>query len=351
MCGSSKFDSVVYNTKSVSFWRTYGKFAIWPVLAGFGMTLLGYQSWQGDPIKFLKVGFISAIMWTLMWIGNDRTSHLLTERISWTKEPVKRLVAGTVMMILVTLIVVYIAMGLYYLLLGIDLTGDLGDILYVSLGISTVISMFLHGRSFLYSWRQEAVNAERLLQEGLKSQFESLKSQVNPHFLFNSLNALTNLVHEDPDRAVKFIKQLSEVYRYVLYTRDRDLVQLEEELKFLDSYLFLQRIRFGNKLDVEIDLKGDQQVAPLVLQMLIENAIKHNVVSDEHPLRIRLFQQNDWVVVENNRLAKRTLPEESTGVGLANIKSRYAYFSDKPVQVETDNGKFSVKLPVIAPAH
>jgi LytS/YehU family sensor histidine kinase len=255
------------------------------------------------------------------------------------------------MMILVTLIVVYIAMGLYYLLLGIDLTGDLGDILYVSLGISTVISMFLHGRSFLYSWRQEAVNAERLLQEGLKSQFESLKSQVNPHFLFNSLNALTNLVHEDPDRAVKFIKQLSEVYRYVLYTRDRDLVQLEEELKFLDSYLFLQRIRFGNKLDVEIDLKGDQQVAPLVLQMLIENAIKHNVVSDEHPLRIRLFQQNDWVVVENNRLAKRTLPEESTGVGLANIKSRYAYFSDKPVQVETDNGKFSVKLPVIAPAH
>jgi sensor histidine kinase YesM len=351
MCGSSKFDSMTERAKGIDLLKQYGKLVLWLTLVGYGMTFLAYRSWQGDPVRLLKVGFIYAIMWMLMWIGNDVTSHRLTEKISWTKEPVKRLLAGMVMMIVVTLVAVYIAVGLYYVLLGIDVSEDLAQIIYISLAISTVISMFLHGRSFLYSWRQEAVNAERLLQEGLKSQFESLKSQVNPHFLFNSLNALTNLVHEDPDRAVKFIKQLSEVYRYVLYTRDRDLVQLEEELKFLDSYLFLQRIRFGNKLDVEIDLKGDQQVAPLVLQMLIENAIKHNVVSDEHPLRIRLFQQNGWVVVENNRLAKRTLPEESTGVGLANIKSRYAYFSDKPVQVDTDNGKFSVKLPVIAPAH
>jgi sensor histidine kinase YesM len=330
--------------------RGYAILSVWLALAGFASTLMWNRPWEGDPIRYLKFGFVSALMWILMWIGNDATSHLLTERIPWTKEPVKRLLVGALVMVMITLVAGFLAIGLYYLLLDINLFNRIGEILYPAFAISLVISMFLHGRSFLYSWRQEAVNAERLQREGLKSQYESLRSQVNPHFLFNSLNALTNLVHEDPDRAVKFIKQLSEVYRYVLETRDRDLVHVEEELKFLDSYLFLQRIRFGSKLNVEIDLKGDQRVAPLVLQMLIENAIKHNVVSDEHPLRIRVSQQNGWVVVENNRLAKRTLPEESTGVGLTNIRSRYAYFSDKPVQVESDDGKFSVKLPVIPSA-
>jgi LytS/YehU family sensor histidine kinase len=257
------------------------------------------------------------------------------------------LVVGLVVMLVLTTGVVYFLAGFFYFVMDLDITDDLNDTLGSSLVITMVISLFMHGRSFLHSWREEAVNAERLRREGLKSQYDSLRNQVNPHFLFNSLNALTNLVYENPDKAATFIKQLSEVYRYVLDTRDKELVSLKEELKFLDSYLFLQRIRFGNKLKVDVQLQGEQKVAPLVLQMLIENAIKHNVVSDDNPLSIRVFQDNGWVVVENNRKTKKTLPEESTGVGLANIKSRYAYFSERPVQIVSDDDKFTVKLPVI----
>jgi sensor histidine kinase YesM len=347
MCGTSKFDSMGAMTAK-GFVKEYGKAMIWLSLIGFAMTVFVDPPWERGTVAFLKLGFINIVMWVLMWVGNDVTSHLLSERISWTREPMKRFIVGMIVMVGITVTAVLVAAWMYYVLLGMDITRYIVTVLYLSFAISLVISLFLHGRSFLYSWRQEAVNAERLLKEGHRAQYESLRSQVNPHFLFNSLNALTNLVYEDPDKAAKFIKQLSEVYRYVLDTRDKELVPLAEEIKFLESYLFLQRIRFGNKLQVDIALNGEQQVAPLVLQMLIENAIKHNVVSEESPLRIRLFQENGWVIVENNRRTKRTLPEESTGVGLANIRSRYTYFSDKPVHVLSDDEKFTVKLPVIS---
>jgi len=311
------------------------------------MTLFWYRPWEKELVGYLKFGLVTATMWNLMWLGNDWTAHLVSRWISWTHEPMKRFVVGVVVMLVFTFAAVWLVAGLYYVVLGLDITGDIRSFLVSSLVITIVISLFMHSRSFLYSWKETAVAAEQLQKETIKSQYQSLRSQVNPHFLFNSLNALTNLVYEDQDKAAKFIKQLSDVYRYVLDTRDKELVSLDEELKFLNSYLFLQQIRFGNKLRVDISLAGDLKVAPLVLQMLIENAIKHNVISDEDPLTIRLFQENGWMVVENNRRHKRTLPEESTGVGLANIRSRYTYFSDKPVVVISDDAKFVVKLPII----
>jgi len=316
-------------------------------LAGFLNTLLYYRPWEKDLITYLKFGLVTATMWNLMWVGNDWTAHQVSKWISWKDEPMKRFVVGVVTMLIFTFLAVWFVAGLYYVVLGLDITGDIRSFLVSSLVITVVISLFMHSRSFLYSWKATAVTAEQLQKETIKSQYESLRSQVNPHFLFNSLNALTNLVYEDQDKAAKFIKQLSDVYRYVLETRDKELVPLDEELKFLNSYLFLQQIRFGNKLKVDINLAGDLKVAPLVLQMLIENAIKHNVISEENPLTIRLFRENGWLVVENNRQHKRTLPEESTGVGLSNIRSRYTYFSDKPVVVFSDEARFIVKLPVI----
>lgn len=320
---------------------------MWLTAAGFAMTLLWYKPWEKDPVMYLKFGSLTATMWNVMWLGNNWISHLVSKWISWKDEPMKRFVVGVVVTVVFTFVAVYFIALLYYLLLDLDITRDILDFMYSSLVITVVISLFMHSRSFLFNWKQAAVTAEQLQKENIKSQYESLRSQVNPHFLFNSLNALTNLVYEDQDKAAKFIKQLSDVYRYVLDTRDRELVSLAEELKFLNSYLFLQQIRFGNKLKVDINLSGDARVAPLVLQMLIENAIKHNVISEEWPLTIRVFQDNGWMVVENNRRHKRTLPEESTGVGLANIRSRYAYFSDKPVTVVSDDDKFVVKLPII----
>jgi len=327
--------------------KQYSLLILGLTLAGYLMALNWYAPWDKGWVIYLKFGLVTASMWNIMWLGNDWMAHIVSKWISWTDEPVRRFVVGVLMTVLFTFAAVWLVAGLYYVVLDLDITGDILSFLFSSMVITIVISLFMHSRSFLFSWKQAAVTAEQLQKETIKSKYESLRSQVNPHFLFNSLNALTNLVYEDQDKAAKFIKQLSDVYRYVLDTRDKELVSLDEELKFLNSYLFLQQIRFGNKLRVDIKLSGDLKVAPLVLQMLIENAIKHNVISEEEPLTIRLFRENGWMVVENNRKNKRTLPEESTGVGLANIRSRYSYFSDKPVVVISDDAKFVVKLPVI----
>jgi LytS/YehU family sensor histidine kinase len=162
------------------------------------------------------------------------------------------------------------------------------------------------------------------------------------------LNALTNLVYEDQDKAASFIKQLSEVYRYVLDTRDKEVVSLEEELKFLNSYTYLQQIRFGDKLSIELSLMGiTSMVAPLALQMLIENAVKHNEVSEENPLHIKVFGEENFIVVENNLQKRQFSAEPNSGIGLENIRRRYQFLSNKQVVVDQAGNKFVVKLPVI----
>ena len=201
----------------------------------------------------------------------------------------------------------------------------------------------------LFRSRQSAINAERLEKESVKAQYESLKNQVNPHFLFNSLNALTNLVYEDPDKAAKFIKQLSEVYRYVLDSRSKELVSITEELQFLQSYIFLQQIRFGDKLKMVIDLPNPTgEVAPLALQLLIENAIKHNIIATDQPLTIQVYHQDGYFVVENDLQRKTVLSEDSSGLGLDNITKRYNFLSSVKVKIEESSSKFKVSIPVIS---
>lgn len=254
---------------------------------------------------------------------------------------------GVVATIFFTVLAVVIILRAWELIWDVDFD-NYNDIIVNALMITFFISLFFHGRSFLYQWRQSAVEAERFQKESMTATYESLKSQVNPHFLFNSLNALTNLVYEDPDKAAKFIKQLSEVYRYVLDTRDREVVPLEEELKFLKSYAYLQEIRFGDKLSIDISLNGlKSMVAPLALQMLIENAVKHNEVSEENPLRIKIYNQANLIVVENNLQKKSRLGESSSGLGLENISKRYEFLSNEKVVIEQSADMFLVKLPII----
>lgn len=209
----------------------------------------------------------------------------------------------------------------------------------------------MHGREFLLQWRKSAVDAERYQKESMTATYESLKSQVNPHFLFNSLNALTNLVYEDQDKAAKFIKQLSEVYRYVLDTRDKELVPIGEELRFLESYTYLQHIRFGDKLRIDNTLTTAQSmVAPLALQMLVENAVKHNEISQDKPLTIRLYSDANFLIVENTLQRKLNSGEASSGMGLDNIVKRYQFLSNQNVLINEDADNFTVKIPIINPA-
>lgn len=321
---------------------------IWLTLAGFAMTVLWVPPWSRPLPSYLIVGSFTAALWNLLWIGNAYTSNLVSRKLSWTEQPMKRLLVGMVVMIVYTISALFAIIFFYEFALRITFRNDISDLVWSSLTITFIISLFMHGRAFLQNWKTAELNSVEIQKESMKAQYDSLKSQVNPHFLFNSLNALTNLIYEDQDKAAKFVKQLSEVYRYVLDTQGKEVVSLDEEVKFLRSYLFLQQIRFGDKLKVDLQIdSSNTQVAPLVLQMLVENAIKHNIVSSEQPLRIRIYGEGESIVVENNIQRKNVLPEDSKGIGLENIKRRYNFLSKRQVEVFNDNLAFTVKLPIL----
>lgn len=293
---------------------------------------------------------VSAVQWILLWQGNAHVSNYLSYKIPWLENPSKRFIWGVVGVIVYTPLAVY---TLYVVLkYGFDI--DMGDIkwtLLISVGITFVISFFLNSVEFLKNWKKASLDAERLKKEQMEAKYETLKNQVNPHFLFNSLNALTNLVYEDQDQAAKFIRELSKVYRYVLDTRAQEVVSLKTEMEFVNSYLFLQKIRFDEKLQLNISIEGFEQkmLPPMAIQMLLENAIKHNVIAEEEPLTIHIEIENGEKLVVRNNLQKKNIPiEESSEMGLSNIKSRYEFLSATPVEVIDEPSEFIVKLPLLA---
>ncbi|WP_420388590.1 sensor histidine kinase [Roseivirga sp.] len=290
----------------------------------------------------------TGLMWVFLWLGNGYVSDYISTQISWLEQPVKRFIWGSVGVIIYSPAAVYFLYLMAYLITDVKVN-DITDIAITAIGITFVISFFLNAASFLKNWKQTALDAERLKKEQMATKYESLKNQVNPHFLFNSLNALTNLVYEDQDQAAKFIRQLSKVYRYVLDTRSKEVVSLETELQFVESYLFLQKIRFDDKLKVNIDVEGyqDRMIPPLALQMLLENAIKHNTIAKDEPLTIDIKVEADRLIVSNNLQIKNIPSEESSGMGLANIKARYEFLSDQPVVIEKTDKTFKVELPLL----
>lgn len=182
------------------------------------------------------------------------------------------------------------------------------------------------------------------------AKYEALKNQVNPHFLFNSLNTLSGVVEQKPELSIAFIKKLSDIYRYVLEQNDKELVSINDEMKFVEDYLFLLKMRFGDALLLTSDLparNNNIQVVPLGLQMLVENAVKHNIVSDEAPLKIEMSIHNNSIVVRNNLQKKKTVVYKNEPLGLENLKKRYAYLSNFSVTVISSENDFIVKLPII----
>ncbi len=314
-------------------------------LLGLVMTIVfGYtKSWT----QFLVVGSFTCLLWILLWKGNSELSNFLETKIDWFNQPVKSLAILSMGTIVYTIGVVFLLMQIYAYIADVNF-GDSALTVYSATLITIVISLFMHGRAFLINWKQSALDAEKLKRESVTAQYESLKNQVNPHFLFNSLNALTGLVYEDRDKAAKFIKQLSDVYRYVLDTRHMEVVPIADEIKFLESYLYLQQIRFGDNLKINNELRsGSGNLPPLSLQMLVENVIKHNVISNEFPLTIHLNNNDNKIVVSNNLQIKGKPDENSGGLGLGNIVSRYEFLSDVPVEIVKTADHFEVRLPIL----
>ncbi|MBS1489021.1 MAG: histidine kinase [Bacteroidetes bacterium] len=325
----------------------YIRLILFPIVGGFITTYFVCPACTESASNFSRVSIFSSIIWFILWFGNKYIAVTLDQHISWTETPAKRFVWALLSSVSFTLGTLYLLMFVYNWVTDFDITID-SKTIYYSIIITLALSAFFYGKDFLHNWRKAALDAAVYKKEMAWAQYEALRSQLNPHFLFNSLNVLTNIVYEDPAKAARFIKQLSEVYRYVLDTREKELVLLEEELHFVNSYLYLQQIRFGNNLKVHIDLPNENgQVAPLALQLLLENAIKHNIISLEDPLSIRIFQDNHYLCVANNLQIKHSVNQDNSGLGLENIRERYRFLTPDKVIVEKTNDTFTVKLPII----
>ena len=219
----------------------------------------------------------------------------------------------------------------------------------VSVVITFVVTLAIHAIYFYKAYQENKVKEQKIIAGTASAQFESLKNQIDPHFLFNSLNVLSSLIEENPESAQKFTTSLSKVYRYVLEQKDKELVSVAEELKFAKTYMNLLKMRFENSITFEIPEGFDNEeakVVPLSLQLLLENCIKHNVVSEAKPLHVKITIENNQLVVTNN-LQKKEVLSDRKGVGLQNIVNRYAILTKRTVLVEENEQEFKIFLPIL----
>lgn len=217
--------------------------------------------------------------------------------------------------------------------------------------ITVVIIASFYENAFVFDqWKTTVKVNEALKNQQIRTQFEVLQNQMSPHFLFNSLNTLTTLIAEDQKIAIDFTEKLSEVYRYILQNKEKELVRLGEEVSFVKSYVFLLQMRYPENLGVKFDVDEkylNQSIPPLTLQILVENSIKHNIISKSHPLQIDIYVENGKSIVVKNNLQQRKVIEKSTKTGLDNIRKRYAYFGKPNIDVITTAQNFMVAAPLI----
>ncbi|MGE0021094.1 MAG: sensor histidine kinase [Draconibacterium sp.] len=218
----------------------------------------------------------------------------------------------------------------------------------IALIITYMISTIYASVAFFIQWKENLLRSQALEKANLEARYDTLRNQVNPHFLFNSLNTLLMLVQDNPV-ASRYVESISEIMRYMLQSRDKDAVLLRDELKIARDYVFIQQSRFGDKLNVAFDVPESfyhYAIPPLAIQMLLENAVKHNVVSKEDPLFVKVFVTENLFLVVENTVKDKIDKDASTGVGLENIQNRYLHLTGKNIVVRRDSGKFTVMLPL-----
>ena len=313
---------------------------------------------QQFTLKGVGVTFLFSAMYSFgLGLGNGLLNEYLDSKWSWVSQTKNRLIAGIVSTILYTIVVVLLIHFIQYVvILGNDFsTFFSGNLIWIHLFTivgAIVIAVFFHARGFMLKWKT-SLSHENTKQEIVAktetAKFESLKSQIDPHFLFNSLNVLTSLISENPKQAERFTTKLSKVYRYVLEQRNKELIPLSEELQFARTYMELLQMRFEDAIQFEIPESAssdDVKIVPLSLQLLLENAVKHNVVSSSKPLKLIIHEEKGELLIENNINPKEAIGK-STKVGLKNITDRYRLLTKRIVSITNDNKVFRVRLPLL----
>ncbi len=289
-----------------------------------------------------------------IWIGNRYVMIYSRKKYPLFDEVKKRIFFQSAIMLVLTIVVNTILGQLAKNVFSDEsVTLTLGDKLIHSNSAAIFCTIMViavyESIFFMHQLRHSVEETEKLKREGLKAELNALKTQVNPHFLFNNLNTLASVIPEDPKLAVDFVQQLSKLYRHILEVKDEQSILLREELDVLKAYAFLLQTRFGNNLDVVINVpheKLNKKIVPLSLQILMENAIKHNIVSSDKPLKIEVSAVNGKLIVSNN-LQKKNQVNESTGIGLDNIRNRYKLLGNGQVEVNESGSNFTVSIPLI----
>jgi hypothetical protein len=320
-----------------------------PVMALL-MPLVFFRDLPYNLITIAQSFVYTVVIWSGVRYLFKRVTQRFTEFSAWRKRLSWLVVLSTIYVVVACNIV-----GVVTTLLWPPSWGACRNIPSGIGGLASLIGTLMVGSvyesiRFFELWKNTLLEKQALEQMHLAGQLEGLRNQVNPHFLFNSLNTLLHLIHTDADRAERFVHQMSKVYRYVLESQQEALIPLHAELGFLKSYVHMLHERFGQNLRVDINVPPpytEAFVVPLSLQLLIENAIKHNVISQSKPLAVTVEVADNHLIVRNNRQPKLQA-QPSTGVGLENIRLRYQILTGAPVVIAATDTDFTVALPLIS---
>lgn len=309
-------------------------------------------------LKNVVITFLLSSLYSFgLGFGNGFINILLDKKWDWLEQTNLRVYYGILVTVLYTVpVVLGINFIVFIVLQDLPLKEFFNErmiwihLFYIilSLGVST----FMQARAFMIKWKQASkseVTQQKIIAGTANAKFETLKNQIDPHFLFNSLNVLSSLIEENPDNAQRFTTSLSKIYRYVLDQKDKELVSISEELSFAKTYMNLLKMRFENSLFYELPetvLNPEAKVVPLSLQLLLENTVKHNVVSEQKPLHIRIFIDGDYLAIQNDFQKKEVL-QSRQGVGLQNIVDRYSIITDRKVLIEQNEQTFTVRIPIL----
>ncbi|KAA5824483.1 histidine kinase [Algibacter amylolyticus] len=277
------------------------------------------------------------------------------ERRNWKKsDTIKRVVIGIIGSTVITLIGLFALRASTAVIYdGISFSEFLANehfrFYQFGLWITLTIVIIFHVVYFYNKYQQNKIKEQKVIAGTASAKFDALKNQLDPHFLFNSLNVLTSLIEENPVNAQKFTTSLSKVYRYVLEQKNKELVTVDEELKFAKTYMSLLKMRFEDSIIFNMPENAsnpESKVVPLSLQLLLENAVKHNTVTSSKPLQIRIYEDAGNLIVENN-LQPKQIVKKSSGVGLSNIMQRYGLLTNKQVNIYKEANRFAVSIPML----
>ncbi len=348
---------LVYNMKAFNFHskeKLFGFLILPPVAIVINYFIFG-KAYFSSFRNFLVPTLVSILTISVVYTLCSMVASILLNRFPKYSQTFKRIGIELLLFVLIMISAITV------LFFGYDYIGMQGMpvkfenypwVVLVGGACNLVATSFNEGAAFFEKWISLVDEAEQLKRENLQSQLEGLKGQVNPHFLFNSLNSLSSLISDDPEKAEKFLNEMSKVYRYLLRTNEEGLTTLASELQFIQSYFHLLKTRYGDGLELEtrVDEKFCcYQIPPLTLQMLVENAVKHNMILKDKPLHILIITTNSGKLVVTNNLQRKDRHVSSNKVGLTNIVKKYRLMKKEDISVRDDGKEFAVVVPLINP--